>query len=160
MSKNSWREISETIGMDRKECMKRKTDHNKQWGSRRDKVPGIYLFLSWLAPQKKHQDVTKIMHKHECWRWHRPLRGFTVGSTKIHSSSLSLQLYFPCLWVCRNQRHNVIIRQWAWVHVDLPDNLFRTVRLVCGDVTLQCTNCARAPGSGLFRSIAAIASWL
>lgn len=77
MSKNSWREISETIGMDRKERMKRKTDHNKQWGSRRDKVPGIYLFL---APQKtnkqkkKTPDVTEIMHKHECWRWHRPLR--------------------------------------------------------------------------------------
>lgn len=58
MSKKFLEGDSETIGMDIKECTKRKTDHKKQWGSRRDKVPGIYLFLSWLAPQKKHQDAT------------------------------------------------------------------------------------------------------
>lgn len=54
--------------------------------------------------------------------------GYIVGSTKIHSSSLSLQLYFPCLWVCRNQWHHFTIRQWAWVHVDLPANFFRTLK--------------------------------
>lgn len=62
MSKNSWREISETIGMDRKERMKRKTDHNKQWGSRRDKVPGIYLFFSAvLETNKKNNKKTPRM---------------------------------------------------------------------------------------------------
>lgn len=42
------------------EKKKPKTDHNKEWGPRREKVPAFNMFLSWLALDIKHRDMTTM----------------------------------------------------------------------------------------------------
>lgn len=65
MSANSWREMTETVAPDVRHCAKDKyvcpppqTDHNKEWGPRRDPPPSLLFIFSADWPHIKHWDMT------------------------------------------------------------------------------------------------------
>ncbi|KAM9836054.1 uncharacterized protein ACBR49_019734 [Aulostomus maculatus] len=69
MANNSWREISQSTGLEVAECMKkwknlrdkyvrlRKRMATRSGDPAGQKVPAFYHFLSWLAPHMKHREM-------------------------------------------------------------------------------------------------------
>lgn len=91
----------------------RKTDHNKEWESRKKISPSIILVFIMASTAYKtpgHNLMvinTMHQHTHKCLQRHQPLAGYIIGSTKIPQRSLNQAIWSTCGFNQHGSNQNV-----------------------------------------------------